>query len=277
MPILKSGGWHIDYLDEGQGPMVLLLHSASSSYKQWRPLIDALSPTHRVVAINLYGYGETSPWPSEREQTVDDLLDIVLRLIDHLPGRFSLVGHSLGAVLAIEAALRRRDRLDKLVVYEPNPFHLMREHGPADGYAAMVGLMDTVESLYKQGRAEDAARHFIVFWSDEDTWNAMSDKRRATLTQAIGSSVHEGRALERNKTSIQAYASLAMPTLLMYAADTNPMIAKVLNLLEKGCPHWQVYVQPEGGHLAPLTHAEQVNAKIIEFLKADAEALGTLT
>lgn len=266
MPVLESGGWRIDYLDEGQGPMVLLIHSASSSYKQWRPLMDALSPNHRVLAVNLFGYGETSPWPADREQTVEDQVDIVLRLMDHVPGKFSLVGHSLGGVLALEAALRRRDRVEKLVVYEPNPFHLMREHGRAQAYAGMVGLMDTVQSLYEQGRREEAARHFIVFWSDEASWDAMSEKRRASLTQAIGSSIHEGRALERNTTSIEAYASLAMPTLLMYAADTNPLIAEVLRLLEKACPHWQTCARDEGGHLAPLTHAEQVNAQIMGFL-----------
>lgn len=266
MPVLESGGWRIDYVDEGQGPVVLLIHSASSSHKQWRPLIDALSPSHRVLAINLFGYGETSPWPADRVQTVADQVDLVLRLMDQVPGKLSLVGHSLGAVLALEAALLRRDRVEKLVVYEPNPFHLMREHGRDEAYAGMVGLMDAVQHLHEQGRAEEAARHFIVFWSDEATWEAMSEKRRATLAQAIGSSIHEGRALERNTTSIQAYASLAMPTLLMYAADTTPVIAQVLTLLEQGCPHWQVYVQPEGGHLAPLTHAESVNRQIMAFL-----------
>lgn len=272
MPVLESGGWRIDYLDEGQGPMALLIHSASGSYKQWRQLVEALSPDHRVVAVNLFGYGETSPWPDGREQTVEDQVDIVLRLADHLPGKFSLVGHSLGGVLALETALRRRDRVEKLVVYEPNPFHLMREHGPADGYAGMVNLMNTVQSLYEEGRPEDAARYFMGFWSDDASWEAMPEKRRAALARAIGSTIHEGRALERNTTSIQAYASLAMPTLLIYAADTNPLIAKVLNLLEKGCPHWRVAVQPEGGHLAPLTHAEQVNAVIIDFLKGGTVA-----
>ncbi|MCB5364792.1 alpha/beta hydrolase [Pusillimonas sp. CC-YST705] len=267
MPILESGEWRIDYLDEGQGPPVLLIHSASSSYKQWRPLIDTLSQSHRVLAINLYGYGETSPWPADRVQTVADQLEIVLALMDHVPGKLSLVGHSLGAVLAMEAALCRPEQVEKLIMYEPNPFHLMRDHGLDEAFAGMVGLMDTVQSLHEQGRSEEAARHFIIFWSDEAGWNAMSAKRQATLAQAIGCSIHEGRALERNTTSMQVYASLSMPTLLMYAADTNPVIAQVLRLLEKGCPHWQVAVQPEGGHLAPLTHPEQVNAVIQDFLE----------
>ncbi len=81
MPVLESGGWRIDYLDEGQGPAVLLIHSASSSYKQWRPLMDALSPDHRVLAINLFGYGDTSPWPAGREQTVQDQVEQRIRAL----------------------------------------------------------------------------------------------------------------------------------------------------------------------------------------------------
>ena len=65
MPVLESGRQRIDYLDEGSGPAVLLIHSASSSYRQWLPLIDGLRAHYRVLAINLFGYGQTTPWPDD--------------------------------------------------------------------------------------------------------------------------------------------------------------------------------------------------------------------
>ncbi|MDX3893866.1 hypothetical protein [Pusillimonas sp.] len=42
MPVLESGHLRIDYLDEGNGPTVLLIHSASSSNRQWRALLRAV-------------------------------------------------------------------------------------------------------------------------------------------------------------------------------------------------------------------------------------------
>ena len=49
----------IDFLDEGQGNVVLLLHSTAAGNKQWRKLIECLSPNYRVLAPNLFGYGAT--------------------------------------------------------------------------------------------------------------------------------------------------------------------------------------------------------------------------
>jgi len=274
MPILESGRWRIDYLDEGQGSTVLLIHSSASSVRQWRALMDALVPEHRVLAINLFGYGQTSSWPDGIEQTVNDQTDLLFRLLDYVLGdgkdgeeKISLVGHSLGAILALEAACRRPNIIRSLALFEPNPFHLMRNHGRPDIFERMAGLLNEVKRLYEAGQMEAAAKHFIVFWSNEAAWQAMPEKRRATFTQAIAATVHEGQALARNTTRLQDYANLTMPTLLMYAADTNPAILPVQHLLQNACPHWRVAVQPQGGHMAPLTHADEVNPLIAEFLQ----------
>ncbi len=271
MPVLEADRQHIDYLDQGSGPIVLLIHSASSSYRQWRPLIDRLASRYRVVAINLFGYGQTTPWPDGQPQTIRDHAGLVFRLMDEIPGPVHLVGHSLGGVVALEVALSRRDRVASLAMYEPNPFHLLRGQGGTTAYECMVAMMDEVEALYRQGKREQAARQFIVFWSDAASWDALPDDRRARFTAAIGASVHEGRALQNNPTQISEYAGLAVPSLLMYARDTLPAIYEVQQVLAGACPNWQVQVLSEGGHLAPLVHADQVNARLEAFLDAQPE------
>jgi len=283
MPILQSGPWRIDYLDEGLRPgagqaalpTVLLLHSSASSVKQWRALMDTLAADFRVLAVNLFGYGQTSPWPPEgqaqREQTVADHVELIFRVIDHVSKEdgeqtVSLVGHSLGAILALEAARHRPGAIRSLAVFEPNPFHLMRDNGRPDIFERMAGLLDAVKRLFEAGQAQAAAKHFITFWSDEAAWDAMPAARREAFTRAIACTVHEGRALACNPSTLGDYARLTQPTLLMYAAHTNPAILPVQHLLQSACPHWQVAVQPQGGHMAPLTHADAVNPVIADFL-----------
>ena len=46
--------YKVDYLEHGEGKTVILLHSTAAGNKQWRKLIDTLSPKFRVVAPNLY-------------------------------------------------------------------------------------------------------------------------------------------------------------------------------------------------------------------------------
>jgi len=268
MPVLETPTHTIDYLDQGTGPTALLIHSASSSNRQWRQLLDSLSVRYRVLAINLYGYGQTTRWPDDQTQSVLDHVALVEALMREATGPIHLVGHSLGGVVALEAARLHGDRIASLSLYEPNPFHLLQHHGDKAHFDTMVEMMDEVEGLYRKGLPEQAARHFIVFWSDEASWNALPEDRRARFAANIGASVHEGRSLERNTTPVEEYADLTMPTLLMYAQDTIPSILASQQILVDACPHWQVNVLEEGGHLAPLTHPHVVNPKIEAFLDA---------
>ena len=89
-------GFHI----EGRGRPVVLLHSSLGSKGQWRALVERMRRSHRLIAIDLHGYGGT-PMPNEpasfglRDEIA--LIDSVLR-VGLLPGeRLHLVGHAYGA------------------------------------------------------------------------------------------------------------------------------------------------------------------------------------
>ena len=55
MPLLSRDGITIDYIDEGDGPAVVLLHGSVVSNRQWRGIIGELSPYRRCLAPNLLG------------------------------------------------------------------------------------------------------------------------------------------------------------------------------------------------------------------------------
>ena len=77
----------LDYLEQGSGDAVLLLHSSVAGNKQWRKLIDELSPHFKVIAPNLIGYGSTPHWTKKRLQTLNDqvaLLDVVFQRYEKL-------------------------------------------------------------------------------------------------------------------------------------------------------------------------------------------------
>ena len=104
MPILREGELSVDYLDDGAGPAVVLVHSSVSGNKQWRRLVEALRPTYRCVAPNLLGYGLTSPWQAGRRQTLADAAQVTLALCKTIPGPIRLFVHSWGGPVALETA-----------------------------------------------------------------------------------------------------------------------------------------------------------------------------
>ena len=114
----EVNGIRMHYVEEGQGPLVILLHGFPYLWYMWRRQIPALAAAgFRVVAPDLRGFGQTDR-PNEVEsydmsQAVGDMVGLVEAL-----GEKSavIVGHDLGAWVAQAAAMLRPDLFRALVM-----------------------------------------------------------------------------------------------------------------------------------------------------------------
>jgi pimeloyl-ACP methyl ester carboxylesterase len=75
--VSKTTTIHVDFLEAGSGPLVMLVHSSVSGARQWRGLMDDLKSHFQVRAVNLFGYGKTPPWPAETRQSLTDQARLV--------------------------------------------------------------------------------------------------------------------------------------------------------------------------------------------------------
>ncbi|TPW75576.1 alpha/beta fold hydrolase [Schumannella soli] len=107
-------------IDEGRGRVVVLVHGIASSSVTFQNLVPLLTPNHRVIAIDLLGFGR-SPAPADAEYTVAEHVDAIARAIDrlHLRAPFTLVGHSLGTILGARYAATHPRRVRHLVMVSP--------------------------------------------------------------------------------------------------------------------------------------------------------------
>ncbi|WP_437754450.1 alpha/beta fold hydrolase [Sorangium sp. So ce1389] len=108
------------YLDGGSGSPVVLLHGRGNAATTWFPLLPELARRHRVIALDLPGFGHASSPPFEGggfEEGLRFFVDPVEELLLEMDlGHAALVGHSLGALVALEIALRKRARPRKLAL-----------------------------------------------------------------------------------------------------------------------------------------------------------------
>lgn len=145
MPVLSTASVQVDHTDDGQGEPVILIHSSVSGNRQWRMLTDALKDRHRVISVNLFGYGETTPWPAGAQQSLYAQAQLVLALCERLDAPVHLVGHSFGGSVALKAAELLGTRVGRLVLLEPNPFYLLRQGGRMPAYQEVRALRDHVK------------------------------------------------------------------------------------------------------------------------------------
>jgi pimeloyl-ACP methyl ester carboxylesterase len=108
-------GAPLRYAVGGDGSPLVLVHGLGGTIENWRGLAPALAAHHRVLVPDLPGHGRSSPLPEARD--VDALADAVLGIGDAEEIRGAVwIGHSLGGVVALRAAMLRPDAVRGLVL-----------------------------------------------------------------------------------------------------------------------------------------------------------------
>ncbi len=108
-------GARVNYVEMGEGPPLLFVHGLSGAWQNFLENIPHFARTHRVLAVDLPGFGASPmpPWEISIPAYGRFLRDFCERLGI---GRCSLVGNSMGGFIATEVAITDPDRVDDLVL-----------------------------------------------------------------------------------------------------------------------------------------------------------------
>jgi pimeloyl-ACP methyl ester carboxylesterase len=258
----------LDFIEAGEGELVVLVHSSTSGARQWSRLTQALESRALVRAVNLFGYGGTPAWSQSRPPTLDDYAELVARAVPEGARGISLVGHSLGGAVAMHAAAGQlRGRVARLVLFEPSLFYLLGRTGHHDEFLEIVAMASSTRQHLAEGRRHAAVQSFIDYWGGEGAWNATSAHRQSEFLRLVPLAVNEWNAVLSGQLELTDWAAdLPADTLIMMGAGTRRPSAALAQLLSDARPDWQFIVVPDGGHLAPITHPHLVNPIIQAFL-----------
>ena len=127
-----SGLW---YSVAGTGPTVVFLHGSNLDSRSWGTLPVELAKTHRVVQVDLrsHGHSAEATGPFSWQDDVIEVLDAVHS------DRATLLGLSLGAVIALDAALDFPGRVDRLILMGPAISGMAMK--PRPGYERMMAAL----------------------------------------------------------------------------------------------------------------------------------------
>ena len=125
---LEIDGQRMHYLDEGEGPVLLLVHGNPTWSFYWRELVTALRGRYRVVVPDHVGCGLSdkpteAQYPYRLARRVDDLGRLIERLeLD----RITLVAHDWGGAIGMGAAVARPERFARFVLMNTAAFRSRR-------------------------------------------------------------------------------------------------------------------------------------------------------
>ena len=116
---VEIDGVRMHYRDEGEGPVVILLHANYSSLFMWEPWVAALRDRYRVIRLDLPAHGLTGPEPSGN-YTLERIQQLFEKFVDEKGlERFTVVGTSIGGTVAMRYTADHPDRIERLVLISP--------------------------------------------------------------------------------------------------------------------------------------------------------------
>ncbi len=117
-------------------------------------------------------------------------------------GPVHLVGHSFGASVALKGAAVLADRVATLILLEPNPFYLLKQHGRVEAFLEARALRDHVKCFGSVGDWMKVAERFANYWLGDGAWAAMPEKRRAAFAASLAPNFHEWDAVMDEETTL---------------------------------------------------------------------------
>jgi pimeloyl-ACP methyl ester carboxylesterase len=188
-------------IDEGSGKSVVLLHGLASSGQVWKQLAaNVTAKNYHVVAYDLLGFGD-SPKPGWSEYRVEDHARNVMYSLRRSGVKFpmTLVGHSMGCLVAVHIASKYPDRVKRVILYEPPLFadipefssHARRRKIYFSIFDRIAGSPNMVLTYARLlGRA---ATRIVGFALSEETWLPFERSLRNTIMSQTA--YHELHAL----------------------------------------------------------------------------------
>jgi len=220
-PILHIAG------DEGEGPVVILIHGIASSSVTFSELVPRLTGRHRCISIDLLGFGE-SPAPLDARYTIEEHVEAVRATIKslRLKAPFVLVGHSMGSLISARYAARYPGKVSKLVLVSPPIYVAPTEIGDPLRRAAMSAYLRAYEYLRGNKGFTTRSAAFLARLSPIKNVLEVSERNWNAFVLSLQNSIE-------SQTAVSDIASVRVPVQIVYGTFDPFLMSEGLRIVEQ--------------------------------------------
>ncbi len=264
-------GQRIAYLDEGSGPPVILIHGFGGSMWQWEHQQQALSQQFRLLTLDLLGSGLSDK--PEIAYLPDQMLEFLVGFMDALQiPKATLIGNSMGAGLVIGMALNCPTRVEKLVLIDGLPSHVMEKlTNPtlrqAMGTRLPVWFVSLANWLFNGVGTESFLKEMVhdhALLTPAVIERSNRNRRRPGIIRPIMAVRNALPVWERDYAP--RLATITHPTLLIWGEQDHVFPITVGEELHRLIPHSQFVSIPDAGHLPQWERPDLVNRSLIAYI-----------
>jgi len=268
VPSTRPGGrtaGGIAFDDEGSGPPIALVHAGVADRRMWADLAPRLARRHRVIRHDVRGVGEslppTGPWSHHT-----DLLGLLDEL---LVTRAHVVGASMGAGIAAEAALARPSAVASLVLVAPGGALL--GDAPASFHSIWAAEVEALD----RGDLDAAVDVNLRAWVDGP--QRPPDAIDPDVRAFVGRMQREAFEIpewdpdhapehELLPPAARRVRELTCPVLVVVGEADDPAIRAVAERVAADAPRGRLVVLPGVGHMLSLEQPALFEDLLTKFL-----------
>jgi pimeloyl-ACP methyl ester carboxylesterase len=228
----------------------MLLHSSGMSSRQFSRLAPKLVEAgYRAVLVDLTGHGKSPPLA---EGTPMSWRDDVAEVIALITEPTKIVGHSYGGLIALHAALVAP--VTKLVLYDPVAIGILDPVADADVLATLSTIGGATPDAWMCA--------FVDYWGGAGAWNGLRDNVRDEFRR-VAWAVRKGViTLMTDQTKTYPKLPLALLT-----GELTPIAEQRVVERLAAVTGASITRIAGAGHMGPLSHADVVNARVLELLQ----------
>lgn len=265
---LTFDGRAVNTIDIGQGPPVLLIHGLAGSWQNWLENVCPLSRSHRVIAMDLPGFGY-SPMPREKVSMTAyaHCLDALCEQLE--VERAAVVGNSMGGFVGAEMAIAHPERVSHLVLVAAAV--LWNEQRRARPMATLANVAQAASALAATRWRKSATRPLLRAIS---LAQVVRHPTRIPAPLAIEQLRHVG-STEGFAAALEALYSYKLrdhlseidcPTLVVWGTHDQLVPVRHGRTMAELIPGARLEVFEQTGHVPMLERPARFNALVEEFL-----------
>jgi pimeloyl-ACP methyl ester carboxylesterase len=247
----------------GEGPAVVLLHAGVADARMWDAEFASLQRHHRVVRLDLRGFGRTPHTPGAFSYRGD-----VVALLDSLKiERATLIGCSFGSLVALEVAIAHPERVEGLVLVSPSI-------GDGDTSAEIRAFGEREEAALDRGDLDAAVEENLRMWVDgphrgpDEVPDALRRFVGEMQRAAFEIPTPEGVSLDRlDPPARERLADVGARTLVVAGSLDVDHVLSVSRRLAKEIPGARLETIEGAAHLPTLERPKEWGQILSAFLK----------
>jgi pimeloyl-ACP methyl ester carboxylesterase len=265
-------GIKINYYESGQGQPVVLVHGFAACSYTWRFLAPALSERHRVISIDLKGYG-LSDKPRDRRYAISDQADMVADFIRRQDLQdIDLVGHSLGGAVALMTYFKvgedKGGRIKRLVLMDSAGYP--QKMPWFMGVARVPGLAPLGAKILSPRFAAAVALKKCFYDQDKITEERIDAYAYfGSLPGAAEAIIQTARQIvpANVEALIQSYKTIRVPVLIVWGREDEVVPLSVGRKFKRDIPDSELVIIPRCGHIPQEEEPQETTRLVSGFLK----------